>query len=305
MGKKLLPLLLVLGCQSPPNPTEDDPDRWGWATASFDSPTPWSHDPYPDLAVRLKAQGPFSLGRPTLVTLEVKNTGSRRLYFDSQELFFVPYEMAGPDRRKIPCVARSAYRGQTGPHDRVLEPGASLDLDRIDLTKAFAILEPGLFSVRFDGLRKVGDYPGAPQEGAPSGAVETGVPASDPLRLEVLDGALSLRDRVLQRLLPTVPKDWVLYEDASGTASTTLAYFRRDLDRSGRSATLRIGCGSTPDPEARVLGSGPLGNVRFGKVRVGRMNPRDAEDARWERELEAAFVPKFEESLKRDLSLKP
>lgn len=304
MTKRTLLLLALVGCHGPADPADDGVQRWIGSGGPFESVTPWERDARSGLAVRLLAQGPHALGGPIVVALEVRNFGDRAVYFDAQGLGHLPYELVGPGGRLVPCVGRSAYRGQTMNDYLTLEPGAERELERVDLGRLFAVLQPGRYAARFLGLgrwgREAGNLPG----GVPHGSVETGVPESAPLGIEVGTGTLGLRDWLFQRLLPIQPKGWVLYDDG-GPPGAVLAFHRSNLDREGRTATVRVGCESTPDEGSRPLGVCPWGKVWLGRVFVGRMDRRNSEDERWEDELAKSFLPGLDGDLRKALEIQP
>jgi len=301
MAKRTILLLVLAGCHGP---ADDGVQRWIGSGGPFESVTPWERDARSGLAVRLLAQGPHPLGQPIVVALEVRNFGERAVYFDRQGLGHLPYELVGPGGRKLPCVGRSAYRGQTMNDYLTLEPGAERELERVDLAQLFAVLEPGRYAVRFTGLGKWGRDAGNVPGGVSRGSVETGVPESPPLAIDLGQGTLGLRDRLLQRLLPLRREGWVLYADG-GPPGAVLAFHRSDLDREGRTATIRVGCESTPDEGSRALGACPWGKVWLGRVFVRRMDRRNPEDERWEDELSKSVLPGLEADLRKALEIRP
>lgn len=295
--KRPLLLVVLLGCHGPSGRTEGGIQLWTGAEKGFESPAPWHQDQKSGLAVRLLAKNAPVLGKPILVTLEARNFGDRTVAFDAQGLGFVPFRLRGPGDREMPLVDRSGHRGQTMQHYIFLEPDDSRTLDQVDLTHSFAIFGPGEYRVQFTGLWKWDMEPDELPAGAPPGSVVAAVPESAPLRMDILPGVVSLRDRMIERLLPALPKKWVLY-DEGGERGSILEFRGPDLDRFGRAATIRVGFG-TATMENRALGRSSLGDLWIGPVHVSRMNPRDAEDERWEKDLSQTFVPGLEEEIKK------
>lgn len=296
-------LLLLSGCAERSAWQREEQQRWTGDPAPAASPTPWHRDARSGLAVRLVAKGPYTLGNPVPVVLEAKNLGDRTVCFDVQGLGHLPFQLATSTGKPVPAVAYSAHRGQTWQSIVSLAPGASMELNTIDLAGVFSLVEGGVHALRFTGLWRwsLGDEENVPDE-APPGSILTAVPESAPLRIEIGPGKIRPRDELMRRLFPVLPEGWRLY-DGGGETAIGATLYRSNLDRFGRWAYVTVLCGKAPK-EAQLLRKSPFGDAWITPVLVARMDARNAEDERFENEIAQTVIPELETRIRQALEIR-
>jgi hypothetical protein len=295
--------LYLAGCAERSPWNREEQQRWTGDPAPAASPTPWHRDVRTSLAVRLVAKGPYTLGKSVPVALEAKNMGDRTVCFDVQGLGHIPFLLSSAAGKPVPDVDPASHRGQTWQKILSLPPGASMELDTIDLADAFSLAEGGVYALRFTGLwrRSLGDEEIVPDE-APAGSLLSAVPESAPLRIEIAPGKIRPRDELMHRLFPILPEHWRLY-DGSGETAIGATLYRPNLDRFGRWAYVTVLCGKAPR-EARSLGKSPFGDAWITPVLVARMDVRNAEDERFEKEIAQEVLPGLETKIRQVLDIR-
>jgi hypothetical protein len=91
-----------------------------------------------------------AVGEPVLLSLHLRNDSPGTVLIDPQQVGVNDsLDVFGPDGSKLPSIAPTV---QTTGGFRSLEPGQTLALfDNLDLAKQYALTEPGVYRVRFNG----------------------------------------------------------------------------------------------------------------------------------------------------------
>ncbi|MCB9881438.1 MAG: M56 family metallopeptidase [Planctomycetes bacterium] len=159
------------------------------------------------------------IGEPLIVKVRVDNRGEDEVVIDTQSLAHLPVhfhlEREGGQRARI-IQGRGV---QTMESLTRIAPGKGLDLVQVDLTRDFAVLWPGRWSVQFIGWSEMppitipGEVRGTSFRHLNDGTVVEssrvkGVPGSEKFEVTLEAGTLSERDQILARVLPVLAKDW-------------------------------------------------------------------------------------------------
>ena len=135
------------------------------------------------------------VGNPILMRLEMHNSSDAPIEYD-------PQQVAVNDSLKVTGPAGDSVRYIAGPMQtsggiRKIEPGETATLfDNFDLVSQYLIDAEGTYRIQFRGRR--------------GGFTQMVFPPSNMVSVDVMPGALAPQDAVMARLLPLVPRDWLL-----------------------------------------------------------------------------------------------
>ena len=276
----------------------------------------WNLDSKTGLAVRLIAVGPFVVGKPVIVSVEAKNMGHQTICFDLQGASTGTFTLRQPDGNDAPYVDASGWTGQTSTKIVCLKPEESCEIVRADLADQFALLHQGQYICRFRGIEKW-EYEGA-EEAARSSSIQgmmVSVTPSLPLNITIGEGAASLRDILVQRLLPVLPKEWMLREGHKFTGyqppGVEIICFKTGVDGADGTASFSVYCGQTfvdgkSKISPRALGKSPWGEIWMGDltVRGSTKDSRKSSSASLENDLRKQLIPVMEARIAKVLQIR-
>lgn len=262
--------------------------------------------------MRAVATGPFILGKPVPILVEATNQGDQTVCFDAQEIGHDPFEIRKADGTKVRYVDPTAGGVGTFQHIVALEPGRTRDLVTVDLAEKYAIFEPGEYIFRFTGCGKWDMGPDTRPNDAPPGSLVVGVPESPPLRFQIGEGTLGLRDRLIRQLLPILPEGWILHEGSrfkggDRSRDVHLVFHQWTVRGSSLHAAFSIYCVLTPGmdiKDTRRLGKSAWGEVWIGALSLQGKSNRKASDDAIETQLRDKFIPGMEQQLVKVLDLR-
>lgn len=127
------------------------------------------------------------IGQPIKLKLEMSNVGAQvHTYDDQQAAVNGSLVVKGPEGEAVPYIEPGA---QTLGFQKQLKPGDTVTIfDGLDLAAQYLIAKPGKYTVKFFG--------------------SVGLPGSNTLEINVADGQLPDRTKLLKALIDSVPKGW-------------------------------------------------------------------------------------------------
>jgi hypothetical protein len=131
----------------------------------------------------------ISLGSQIPFRIELKNVTDQTLgYTNTSYMVNDPMQITGPDGQTIPFLD-SFCQTWIGPE--FLEPGQTVILaERYDARSQYHIIKPGLYTFQFRG--------------------EMELNPSNPVRMEVKPGSLSVQESVVEQIYTVLPEKWKL-----------------------------------------------------------------------------------------------
>jgi len=139
------------------------------------------------------------LGDPIEVSLIVMNEGDRELTVDKSATAFDCFDVTDEEGQPVPYVG---FMGQVFANSVTLQPSSTdLLVERLDLADKYLFQKPGRYAIRFRGGPA---FPSVSNRVRPL----TGIPASNPILVEVRPGQLGELDQIVARLLTVCPKGW-------------------------------------------------------------------------------------------------
>jgi hypothetical protein len=142
------------------------------------------------------AQQVYVIGQPAKFRLELKNFGNRERAYDSQGVDVNGrIQVKNQDGKPVPYV-RGSF--QTAGHSKSIAPGTTAILfDGIDLAEQYLFIKPGTYTLQFLGTDVIWK-------------LESKIPPSDKITIEMKPGTLPLSMQVPARLIEILPEKWYL-----------------------------------------------------------------------------------------------